>query len=114
MSDPNEQTEILSELKEQDIELKEAYAELANDQRKVRKDIKRIVKLRKKREKTVKLVTPPNPTRGVLLYYLIGERKRETFSATRFKHYTKQGTVQTKSLGSTEEFLNKAVNWALK
>ena len=114
MNSPNGQTDVLSELRGQDIELKEAYVELDDNQRKVRKNIKRIVKLRKKREKTIKLVIPPDPTKAILLYYLISELERETFSATRFKHYTAQGVTQTKSLGSTEKFLNGAVDWALR
>ena len=114
MTNQNGQTEILSDLREQDIELKEAYIELDDDQRKVRKDIKRIIKLRKKREKTLKQVIPPDPTKAVLLYYLIGQLEKETFSATRFKHYTAQGVTQTNSLGSTENFLNGAVGWTLR
>ena len=114
MTDQNRQTEVLDDLKEQEIELREAYVELDDNQRKVRKNIKRIVKLRRKREKTIKLVVHPNPTKAILLYYLIGQLEKETFSATRFKHYTAQGVTQSKSLGSTEKFLNGAVGWTLR
>lgn len=114
MTNQDEQTEVLSDLREQDIELREAYVELNINQRKVRKNIKRIVKLRKKREETIKLVVPPNPTKAVLLYYLIGQLEKETHSAIRFKHYTAQGVTQTKSIGTTEIFLNGAVNWTLR